>query len=41
MAVYMKIFLLLVSKKSLIENFVRRKLRQLSVSVMVQRIFSS
>ena len=35
----MKIVLLLVRKRSLAENFVKRKLRPLSVSVMVQRIF--
>ena len=35
----MKIFLWLVRKKSITENFVKRKLRPLSVSVMVQRIF--
>ena len=37
-AVYMKIFLLSVRKKSITENFVKRKLPPLSVSVMVQRI---
>ena len=40
-AVNMKIFLWLVRKKSITENFVKRKLRPLSVSVMVQRFFSS
>ena len=35
----MKIFLLSVRKKSITENFVKRKLRPLSVSVMVQRFF--
>ena len=35
----MKIVLLLVRKRSLTENFVKRKLRPLPVSVMVQRIF--
>ena len=40
-AVYMKIFLFSVRKKSITENFVKRKLRPLPVSVMVQRFFSS
>ena len=40
MAVYMKIFLPSVRKKSVTENFVKRKLRQVSVSEMVQRILS-
>ena len=40
-AVYMKIFLLSVRKRSITKNFVKRKLCPLSVSVMVQRIFSS
>ena len=40
-AVNMKIFLWLVRKKSITENFVKRKLRPLSVSVMVERFFSS
>ena len=37
----MKIFLFSVRKKSITENFVKRKLRPSSVSVMVQRIYSS
>ena len=40
-AVYMKMYLLSVRKKSITENFVKKKLRPLSISVMVQRIFSS
>ena len=40
-AVNMKISLWLVRKKSITKNFVERKLRPLSVSVMVQRFFSS
>ena len=40
-AVNMKIFLWLARKKSITENFAKRKLHPLSVSVMVQRFFSS
>ena len=40
-AVYMKILLFSVRKKSITENFGKRKLRPSSVSVMVQRIYSS
>ena len=38
-AVFMKIFLFSVRKKSITESIVKRKLRPLSVYVMVERIF--
>ena len=40
-AVFMKIFLFSVRKKSITESIVKRKLCPLSVYVMVERIFSS